>query len=414
MKKIILLTNSFPYDKGETYLETEVNYYERFDAVDMFSLAVRRNKEKRAINSEKIKVHPIFFASKLIYVLNMPRVLVDINFYLELIKLIIEKRLSISRIKRLMIFIMRARYEASLILKYSRKNLTNNLNDTGVIYSYRLEYQTYVALLLKKHLPNYKVLARGHRYDLYEYANSDNYIPLREKILENLDTVISISEDGKRYLENKYPSIAKKILVSRLGTLDYGVKDAAKSGKILHIVSCSNVVMVKRLDKIIESLSLISDFEVHWTHYGDGIMLSKIKQFANEKLSSNITVDFKGFVSNQDVLKEYASVEYNIFVNVSESEGIPVSIMEALSFGIPVIATNVGGTNEIIVNGYNGILIDKDFGIKELSDLIVKFSIMDCKEYQQFRHNAREYWEINYDANKNYTEFSKYLYKLTD
>ena len=56
-------------------------------------------------------------------------------------------------------------------------------------------------------------------------------------------------------------------------------------------------------------------------------------------------------------------------INVSESEGLPFSMMEAISFGIPVIGTNVGGVKEII-NNDTGILLEKDFEIKSLSSLI--------------------------------------------
>ena len=48
--------------------------------------------------------------------------------------------------------------------------------------------------------------------------------------------------------------------------------------------------------------------------------------------------------------------DFDLFVNMSLSEGIPVSIMEAISFGIPIIATNVGGNAEI-VNDETGVLI---------------------------------------------------------
>ncbi|MFR4320263.1 MAG: glycosyltransferase [Blautia massiliensis (ex Durand et al. 2017)] len=44
-------------------------------------------------------------------------------------------------------------------------------------------------------------------------------------------------------------------------------------------------------------------------------------------------------------------------MNVSSSEGIPVSIMEATSFGIPGIATDAGGTKEIIRDKENGVLL---------------------------------------------------------
>jgi len=49
-------------------------------------------------------------------------------------------------------------------------------------------------------------------------------------------------------------------------------------------------------------------------------------------------------------------------MNLSETEGIPVSIMEAQSAGVPILATNLGGTSEI-VNNENGFLVEKDFNL---------------------------------------------------
>lgn len=64
---------------------------------------------------------------------------------------------------------------------------------------------------------------------------------------------------------------------------------------------------------------------------------------------------------------------------MSDSEGIPVSIMEAMSFGIPVIARNVGGMSEI-VNEENGLLLEND----DAEDAASKISslLTDCREKQ--------------------------------
>ena len=122
MKRLILLTNSFPYDNGETYLETEVKYYNQFDEIDIFSLAVKKKTVKREIDCSNAKIYPIYFASKPIYALNGIRVLADINFYKEIVKLIKSKRLNIKTMKSHLIFKMRARYQAPQIINHIKKN----------------------------------------------------------------------------------------------------------------------------------------------------------------------------------------------------------------------------------------------------------------------------------------------------
>ena len=83
--------------------------------------------------------------------------------------------------------------------------------------------------------------------------------------------------------------------------------------------------------------------------------------------------------------------------------------MEVMSFGIPCIATDVGGTKEIVKDGRNGVLLNKNFEPEELAKWIHRFACMEDSEYQRYRHNARTDWKNNYSADKNYTEFIDFL-----
>ena len=84
-----------------------------------------------------------------------------------------------------------------------------------------------------------------------------------------------------------------------------------------------------------------------------------------------------------------------------------MSIQEAISFGIPVIATNVGGIPEI-VKQETGILIDKNFDIKKVAEQIEAF-ITSNKNKEEFRNGVRNFWKEKFDAEKVYTEFYKVL-----
>jgi glycosyltransferase involved in cell wall biosynthesis len=84
-----------------------------------------------------------------------------------------------------------------------------------------------------------------------------------------------------------------------------------------------------------------------------------------------------------------------------------MSIQEAISFGIPIIATNVGGIHEI-VNNRTGILIEKNFDSKKVAEQIEVF-ITSNKNQEEFRNGVRNFWKENFDAEKVYTEFYKIL-----
>ena len=79
--------------------------------------------------------------------------------------------------------------------------------------------------------------------------------------------------------------------------------------------------------------------------------------------------------------------------------------MEAISFGIPVIATDVGGTGEIVSDGENGFLLKPDFETKELADLVLRFCEMLEEEYAVLCEKARNTFLQKFEAEKNYTLF---------
>ena len=73
--------------------------------------------------------------------------------------------------------------------------MKGHVNKESIFYSYRFEYQPYVAMLLKKKWKlNSKIVSRAHRYDLYEEEHKGNYIPMREGILSKIDNIYPCSD----------------------------------------------------------------------------------------------------------------------------------------------------------------------------------------------------------------------------
>ena len=159
-------------------------------------------------------------------------------------------------------------------------------------------------LLKKKWKLNSKIVSRAHRYDLYEEEHKGNYIPMREGILSKIDNIYPCSDHGTDYLRKRFPQYKQKVHTRFLGTIDHGEKEYLFNDKCYEIVSCSTVTKVKRLDLLINALSQIKTIPIKWTHYGDGILMDEIKKMAKDKLRDNIQYEFKGNVSNTELMKQ--------------------------------------------------------------------------------------------------------------
>ncbi|OQA64609.1 MAG: UDP-D-galactose:(glucosyl)lipopolysaccharide-1,6-D-galactosyltransferase [Firmicutes bacterium ADurb.Bin262] len=115
---------------------------------------------------------------------------------------------------------------------------------------------------------------------------------------------------------------------------------------------------------------------------------------------------FNGAVPNREVYRFYAETPVSLFVNVSSGEGLPVSIMEAASFGIPAVATDVGGTSEIVADALTGRLLKPDFSDADLAAAIADFAAMPAAAYAQMRERTREAWQAKFNSAVNYVIFS--------
>ena len=289
---------------------------------------------------------------------------------------------------------------------YYKKMLKNEGIKECMVYSYWLEPSILFAENILESAIVEKKVCRTHRWDLYANESGINYLPFQKQIIESIHHLYVISDDGLSYLKGVYPHLAYKMSISRLGTKDFGSNPQKMDDKSFVIASCSFVHKVKRVNLIVDALSKLekSEEKIRWIHFGGGQDLDAMVEYAKEKLSDKVEFQFVGQVTNAFILDYYKNHHIDVFVNVSASEGIPVSIMEATSFSLPIIATDVGGTSEIVINGENGLLLTKNFEIEELTQMIeylrVNKDVLDA-----FRKKSRVIWEKTYSSDTNYRKF---------
>jgi glycosyltransferase involved in cell wall biosynthesis len=329
------------------------------------------------------------------------------EFYHELNYLNKKGKLNISTFRT-------AWYSMSKALSIAQQLESTIEIDKAIFYSYWLDEKAIALALLKKKYQNLKAISRAHGWDVYDERHPNLYLPYRQLLLDRLDSVFTISNNGKDYLTSKYPGKTRNLKLSRLGTIPLQEIPQKRNCECYQIISISSIIPLKRVDKILNLISSIKSInKVHWTHIGDGPDFEKIKKIALEKSKMNSNFSFKmvGQLPNSELRDLLTNEYFDLFLNLSETEGIPVTIMEAQSAGIPVLATNVGGTSEI-VNNHNGFLVEKDFNFQSALTIIGNFLSSDETKKQQKRNASFENWRQYYNAISNYGQFVEILTKL--
>lgn len=407
MTNLLMLTNFFPYgnDTGEVYLQKEIEVLAKeFDSIVILAVDACNSQRLCILRlPENVKAIPLQTKVTKARSRFVPGMLK--RLFLNDEQEVEEERVNNNIFRNLFLAYFMSKVDSRMKSFYAIKQGTLFDSGINVIYSYRFFDTAYTAIKIRDiFFKNAICITRAHRYDLYEEENGFHYLPLRNYLLNQLDRVYPCSEEGARYLIRKYPTNALKVKCSYLGSDDYG-DGVNKNSSRYEIISCSNVITVKRVDLIADIIRAVNHHcPVHWTHIGDGKHLSKIKN-ENADLIDTGVISFLGRKSHDEVIKIYKNNRYDLFINMSSSEGIPQAIMEANSFGIPAIATNVGGTSEIVKDNISGYLVDINDNVDVVANTIQKYLLSEDNKKRELRESTRNYWKRNFNLEVNATRF---------
>lgn len=317
---------------------------------------------------------------------------------------------SFTAWRRLIAFSGKAEFTRRWIVKFLQKN---NLDPQDCLfYTYWFDHAAAGIAAAKRQFPELKLVSRAHGYDVFEEQYYDPpFWPCRHTVLKSVDTVFSASSAGKNYFIAHYPEFSGLFETAFLGVQDPGFLNHASQDGIFRIVSCSMFRPEKRVERILNGIlhaaTLRPNQRFEWTHVGNGPDRDELQRLANNTFPANACAYFSEYTDNEALLQLYRDKPFDVFINVSKTEGIPVSIMEAISCGIPVIATAVGGNVEIVTE-QNGIRLSKDPTLDEISAAIFYF-IDHPDEAESKRQESRRIWQTQYNAQINFSKFAKML-----
>jgi glycosyltransferase involved in cell wall biosynthesis len=410
-KALYILTSSFPYGDKEPVVQQEVDLLSKsFDKIIIICSQQAHSAQFKLPKNCKDEYFPSYTSNiqKLIFAFQL---LTSSLFWNEIRQSKKTYKLPFSFLifkTMLSAYTEARRFKKQLALLKRRLHLENY---ESYYYAWWARYQSIGLAMQKEQEQNAKLFIRMHGYDLYFERHPSNYLPFRSYIFEHATSILFISEQGKKYIQNKFQKDFSNHLVCRLGTNNEQDLKINTPTATLHVVSCSSLIPLKRIHLIIEALSMVSsDTQINWKHFGDGPLFGELNELAVEKIKNraNITYSFEGFIQNTKLLNYFSNNPVDLFINVSETEGIPISIMEAYSFGIPAIATDVGGVSEL-VNNDNGYLFPVDVPSQQIANTMSNFKYLSEEARLSKQQKSYEKWQAEYNSKKNITELSKKL-----
>lgn len=269
--------------------------------------------------------------------------------------------------------------------------------------------EAYAASLLKNRFPDIQTVSFAHSFEVQRFRDPDLDLRHITERHANIDRILFISHTVLDRYKNEYmvplglPS--ENVDVYYLGSEPNEAEAEGYSDDgVFRLVSCAGISKVKRLDLLIDALGEIDEEhagKLVWTHIGSGPDEGVIRKLAEERLEHLLSFEFTGYMPNSSVHRYYEEHPCDLFINVSSMEGLPVSLMESISYGIPAIATSVGGSGEVIVDNTSGLLLPSNPTPEEIRDAMVMFMDMPLSKRKEYARNCKLLWAERFDVSKN-------------
>lgn len=409
---LFVLTKLYPFGRDEQYLANEQPYLsEKFDRIvfvpcEVFSPDQTRERRSIPSNAEVLllndKVAEVQTGSKHLF---------------QLVRVAIREWLHVP--DKAWFFKERKRYKSVLFHQSKCADVFNEIlrtkfaDSSHCFYAYWIHNSSIMLGLMKERRMIKEYVVRGHSIDLYDWDWASTrtaglkVLPFHYFNIHSASWIFPISRHGEKFLHKKFPRHANKVKAFRLGVSPSAPNPYNEKAPFT-IVTCGFTIFSKGIDKIPQILKHL-DFPVRWVHFGGDGDASEFVNKAIRELPKYAKVELRGHTANELIRQFYVQETVHLFVAISEVEGIPVSIMEAISAGIPVLASNVYGVPEI-ANAETGFCVPFETPIAELAEMITSFSKDEGKQLE-LRASARKFYQREFSAEVNYRAFCEELSK---
>ena len=399
-KILFVLTHHFPVHAGEEFLIDELTISSRYFSKIIVCPVSGKAGEKA--------IHHLPDNVELQFIESTKTGSIDGHFIRPLLSLLLNE---FFRIPNKLLFFKTLKFNLALLKQCYLKALfiksTLKAPNQTTLYTYWCDDLATIAAFTKLNSPVVNFISRAHGFDVFEEQSDYKHIFFRAFQLSLMNQLWSVSRLGAAHLKLKNKRYSHKIGTSYLG-IESNSQFVFENTSAIRLVTCSRVRSIKRLELLAEALKL-TDQVLVWEVIGDGEDLEKLKTIT-ATLPKNIQVIFHGNMTSKQIHELYSAKHFDYLVSLSSSEGLPVSMMEAISHGIPIISTDVGGCKEIVTDK-TGVLIPANFALEQLNNIILncKLGPFNSKEARQKIIN---FWQINFSAENNYKQFAESVLQI--
>lgn len=239
--------------------------------------------------------------------------------------------------------------------------------------------------------------------NLLDIKNRFHFRKTLEDLVYNCE-IIAVSEDAKRsYIKCGFKPQNITVIYNAVADNSQVISRKKKSGEFV-VGYLGRLDKVKSIHTLIEAYGIVHqrNKNTRLVIVGDGTQAQKLRELS---VSQNIPVDFLGSVSKDEVC-EYMK-DFDLYVLPSLREACPFVIIEAFNLRVPVIASNVEGTTEMLRDKENGVLFEVgntrelagkiEYAMRNpnVSQKYAECGYNDWKEkysYENFAHKYLEYY----------------------
>lgn len=283
-----------------------------------------------------------------------------------------------------------------------------------------IEIHTHTRFYLTNFLAT--ILAKKYRITHFHFEHGSSFVQdgsvlvrlfayifdqtLGKYILKKSDSVFPISEGVRKFLENNYKNI--KFGPTLYNSYDFKDKEYKNTPKPTKpkLLFVGRLVIAKGVYELLEAAKILKkeNFPFTLTLIGDGSERGNIEKYVWEnKLGKHILV--RGKLPYEETQLEFP--KHDLFINPSYTEGLPTTVLEALFNNLLIIATDVGGTKEILPQKMliNREELSAEKIVEDIKDTLNKWGELK-KEYEKIFNEDKE--KFSWDKNvKKFLEYSK-------